>query len=167
MKTWGIGSKIGFVAMGALLMTACAHQAATTTTTTAPATVNGPPPGSQADFMQNVGDRVFFDYDRYDIKEEGRSVLQRQAAFLKMYAKYTVTVEGHCDERGTREYNLALGSRRASAVKDYLVSLGIDGARLATISYGKERPVCVESSEDCWGKNRRGVSVLGQKSPGT
>jgi peptidoglycan-associated lipoprotein len=165
MIKWGL--KLGLVAVAALALTGCATKQATTTTTTTPAGPSGPAVGSIGDFTQNVGDRVFFDYDRYDIKDEGRSTLQRQAAFFKMYKQYSATVEGHCDERGTREYNLALGARRAEAVKSYLVSLGIDAARLSTISYGKERPVCVESIEDCWSKNRRGVSVLLSKGPGT
>ncbi len=166
MKHWGL--RLGLVALTALALSACAtKQAATTTTSTPTSTAqNTAPPGSVRDFTENVGDRVFFDYDRYDLKDEGRAALQRQAAFLKQYRQHSATVEGHCDERGTREYNLALGSRRAEAVKDYLVSLGIDSARLATISYGKERPVCVESAESCWGTNRRGVTVLTTK-PGS
>ena len=164
MINWGL--KLGLVAVTALALTACATKQATTSTTTTSPEQTGPASGSVGDFTQNVGDRVFFDYDRYDIKEEGRSTLQRQAAFFKMYKQYSVTVEGHCDERGTREYNLALGARRAEAVRSYLISLGVDAARLSTISYGKERPVCVESVEDCWSKNRRGVSVLTARGPG-
>lgn len=166
MMHWGL--KLGLVAVTALALSACATKQAATTTTSTPTSSgsSGPAAGSIGDFTQNVGDRVFFDYDRYDLKDEGRQTLQRQAAFLKQYRQYSVTIEGHCDERGTREYNLGLGSRRAEAVKDYLVSLGIDGARLATISYGKERPVCVESVESCWSTNRRGVSVLTTK-PGS
>lgn len=166
MKTWGM--KLGVVALTALALTACATKQAATTSSTGPATTGSTfAPGSVEQFTQEVGDRVFFDYDRYDIKDEGRQTLQRQAAFLKQYPKYSVTIEGHCDERGTREYNLALGSRRAEAVKDYLVSLGADPKKLSTISYGKERPVCVQSAEDCWAQNRRGVTVLTTKGPGT
>jgi peptidoglycan-associated lipoprotein len=117
-------------------------------------------PGSAEDLRVNVGDTVHFDYDKYDILDSDRTVLQRQAAWLARYPAVRVTVEGHCDERGTREYNLALGARRANAVKEYLVSLGVSGGRLETISYGKERPMCTESSESCWAQNRRGVTTI-------
>ncbi|HEX2592480.1 MAG TPA: peptidoglycan-associated lipoprotein Pal [Rhizomicrobium sp.] len=117
-------------------------------------------PGSAEDLRVNVGDTVHFDYDRYDIADSDRATLQRQAAWLAKYPSVRVTVEGHCDERGTREYNLALGARRANAVKEYLVSLGASSSRIDTISYGKERPMCTESSEDCYAQNRRGVTVV-------
>jgi peptidoglycan-associated lipoprotein len=117
-------------------------------------------PGSREDFIQNVGDRVFFDFDRSDIKPEGQQVLQRQADWLKTYGNVTVTVEGHCDERGTREYNLALGERRAVAVRNALAALGVARSRLSTISYGKERPAVVGSNEAAWAQNRRGVTVI-------
>jgi peptidoglycan-associated lipoprotein len=117
-------------------------------------------PGSLQDFQVNVGDRVFFAYDKTDLDDRARTVLQKQAAWLQRFGAVTLTLEGHCDERGTREYNLALGARRAQAVKDYLASLGVSGARLDTISYGKERPVCVESNDACWAQNRRGVSTI-------
>ena len=112
------------------------------------------------DAIQNVGDRVFFDFDKSDIKPEGRTVLQRQADWLKKYPNVTVTVEGHCDERGTREYNLALGERRATAVKKMLTALGVAANRVSTISYGKERPAVVGSTEAAWAQNRRGVTVI-------
>jgi peptidoglycan-associated lipoprotein len=121
---------------------------------------SGPAPGSPQDFIQNVGDRVFFDFDKSDIKPEGRTVLQRQADWLKKFPNVTVTVEGHCDERGTREYNLALGERRATAVKKMLVALGVAPNRVSTISYGKERPAVVGSNEAAWAQNRRGVTVI-------
>jgi len=117
-------------------------------------------PGSEEDLRVNVGDTVHFDYDKYDILDADRGVLQRQADWLKKYPSVRVTVEGHCDERGTREYNLALGARRANAVKEYLVSLGVSAGRLETISYGKERPICTESNEGCWAQNRRAVTVV-------
>ena len=117
-------------------------------------------PGSAEDLRVNVGDTVHFDYDAYNITEEGRSVLQRQAAWLQKYPSVRVTIEGHCDERGTREYNLALGARRANAVKEYLASLGVSAGRVDTISYGKERPICTESDESCWAQNRRGVTTI-------
>ena len=116
-------------------------------------------PGSQQDLVVNVGDRVFFDFDKFDLKPPARATLERQAAWLKQYPQNTVTVEGHCDERGTREYNLALGERRANAAKNYLVSLGIAASRVKTISYGKERPVALGSNEAAWSQNRRAVTV--------
>ena len=117
-------------------------------------------PGSVGDFRQNVGDRVFFDTDMSTINDEGRQTLNRQAEWLKKYSNYQVTIEGHCDERGTREYNLALGERRANAARQYLIAQGVPAARLKTISYGKERPDPVGSDEAAWARNRRAVSAL-------
>jgi len=117
-------------------------------------------PGSAQDFQQNVGDRVFFDFDKSAIKPEGQQTLQRQAQWLQRYPNVTVTVEGHCDERGTREYNLALGERRATAVRNALVALGVSANRVKTISYGKERPAVLGSNEAAWAQNRRGVTVI-------
>lgn len=124
---------------------------------TAPA---GPAPGSSEDFVVNVGDRVFFAFDSSELSSEARTTLEKQAFWLRKYPQATVTVEGHADERGTREYNLALGERRAASARDYLVSLGVDPSRLATISYGKERPAVSGSSEEAWAQNRRGVTVI-------
>lgn len=117
-------------------------------------------PGSIDDLVLNVGDRVFFDYDRADLKSEAKSTLERQASWLKQYRNFNITVEGHADERGTREYNLALGEKRASAMKDYLVSLGVASSRINTISFGKERPAVLGSDESSWAQNRRGVTVI-------
>ena len=117
-------------------------------------------PGSVADFRQNVGDRVFFDTDQSTIRQDGREVLNRQAEWLKKYTNYQITMAGHCDERGTREYNLALGERRANAAKQYLVAQGIPASRIQTISYGKERPDPVGSDEAAWARNRRAVTEL-------
>ena len=117
-------------------------------------------PGSVEDFQVNVGDRVFFDYDSYEIRADAQDTLNRQAAWLGQYGNYAITVEGHCDERGTREYNLALGERRANAVRNYLVAQGVDPNRIQTISYGKERPEIADSNELAWAQNRRGVTVL-------
>jgi len=117
-------------------------------------------PGSVRDFTVNVGDTIHFDYDRYAIRNTDRSVLQRQASWLLKYPNVRVTLEGNCDERGTREYNLALGARRAEAVKEYLGELGVPLARMSTVSYGKERPVCTQSDETCWAQNRRGVTTI-------
>jgi len=117
-------------------------------------------PGSIGDFRQNVGDRVFFDTDMSTIREDGRQTLNRQAEWLKKYTNYPVTIEGHCDERGTREYNLALGERRANAARQYLIAQGIPASRIKTISYGKERPDPVGSDEAAWARNRRAVTEL-------
>jgi peptidoglycan-associated lipoprotein len=152
----------------ALLLAACETTPETTTntggtgssTTTAPMTATrGPVPGSKEDFVANVGDRVFFAFDKSDLSADARRTLDRQAAWLKQWSNQRLTVEGHCDERGTREYNLALGERRANAVKDYLAASGVSASRLSTISYGKERPVVLGSNEAAWAQNRRGVSV--------
>jgi peptidoglycan-associated lipoprotein len=116
--------------------------------------------GSQQDLAATAGDRVYFAYDKSDISPEARAILTKQSDWLKKNANVTVTVEGHCDERGTREYNLALGERRATAVKNVLVALGIPANRVSTISYGKERPAVVGSTEAAWAQNRRGVTVV-------
>ncbi|MEM8797158.1 MAG: peptidoglycan-associated lipoprotein Pal [Pseudomonadota bacterium] len=117
-------------------------------------------PGTPKDFVVNVGDRVLFDTDSSQINAAGRATLDRQAQWLLQYSNYTFTVEGHADERGTREYNLALGGRRAAAAKNYLVSKGVSAARIKTVSFGKERPVAVCNDISCWSQNRRAVSVL-------
>ncbi|HET7086918.1 MAG TPA: peptidoglycan-associated lipoprotein Pal [Rhizomicrobium sp.] len=117
-------------------------------------------PGSAEDFRVNVGDTVHFAFDQYNVEDNDKAILGRQAAWLAKYPSVRVTIEGHCDERGTREYNLALGARRANAVKEYLVSQGVSTARLETVSYGKERPVCTQSDESCWTQNRRGVTTI-------
>jgi peptidoglycan-associated lipoprotein len=117
-------------------------------------------PGSQQDFVVNVGDRVFFQEDQSDLTAQSQATLGRQAQWLQAYPRYTVTIEGHADERGTREYNIALGARRAQAVREYLMSQGIGGNRMRTISYGKERPVATCNDSSCWSQNRRAVTVL-------
>ena len=124
------------------------------------APVNGVVPGTQQDLVVNVGDRVFFGYDQIDLSGEARSTLERQAAWLKQYPNVNITVEGHADERGTREYNLALGEKRANSTKSYLMSLGVDSVRINTISYGKERPAVPEASASAWSQNRRAVTVV-------
>ena len=110
-----------------------------------------------------IGD-IYFDFDRYDLKEESRQRLQKNAEFLKSRPNFVVTIEGHCDERGTNDYNIALGDRRANAAKDYLISLGVSANRLRTVSYGEERPTCTESNESCWWRNRRGEFHLSGRS---
>jgi peptidoglycan-associated lipoprotein len=117
-------------------------------------------PGSVQEFNQTVGDRVFFTTDQTDLSSTAQATLDKQAAWLNQYNKYSFTIEGHADERGTREYNFALGSRRAQAVHDYLVAKGISPSRMRTISYGKERPVAVCDDISCWSQNRRAVTVL-------
>jgi len=120
----------------------------------------GSGPGSYQEFSSQVGDRVFFETDQTDVNDRGAAVLDKQAAWLNRYARYNFTVEGHADERGTREYNFALGSRRAESVKNYLISKGVSASRIKTISYGKERPVAVCDDISCWSQNRRAVTVL-------
>ena len=127
----------------------------------------GPTAGSREDFVVNVGDRVFFDFDKFDLKPDAQSTLKKQAAWLQKYPNVAVTVEGHADERGTREYNLALGERRANAVKDYLSALGVAKTRVKTISYGKERPVALGHDEAAWAQNRRAVTTLTSGVPGS
>ncbi len=121
---------------------------------------SGPIPGSQEDLVQNVGDRVFFEYDSAVLTPDGRRTLERQAEWLRLFPEHNVMIEGHCDERGTREYNLALGERRASAARDYLIAFGMDPARVTTTSYGKERPYALGHNEESWSLNRRSVTVV-------
>ncbi len=133
----------------------------TTTTTDSGATADtGPAPGTQEDLVVNVGDRVFFAFDSYELSAEAQETLRRQAEWLQTYGDVSVTVEGHCDERGTREYNLALGEQRATAAKNFMVALGVDPGRVTTISYGKERPAVLGSDESAWAQNRRGVTLV-------
>ncbi|MGO4870636.1 MAG: peptidoglycan-associated lipoprotein Pal [Roseiarcus sp.] len=117
-------------------------------------------PGSVQEFASSVGDRVFFDTDSTELTATGQATLDKQAAWLNQYPRYTFTIEGHADERGTREYNFALGARRAETTKDYLIAKGVSAARMKTISYGKERPVAVCNDISCWSQNRRAVTVL-------
>lgn len=118
-------------------------------------------PGSTQDFIVNVGDRVFFDSDSTDLSPTATATLDKQAQWLSQYPRYAVTIEGHADERGTREYNFALGARRAQVARDYLAAKGVNAGRMKTISYGKERPVAVCDDISCWSQNRRAVTVLG------
>jgi len=128
-----------------------------------PAPQTGPIPGSRADFLQQAGtDTIHFGTDLYDIDAESQAILSRQAQWLAKNPNVAVTIEGHCDERGTREYNLALGDRRANAAKNYLVNAGVSASRLSVISYGKERPVATGSDEGSWAQNRRAVTVVPQ-----
>ena len=117
-------------------------------------------PGSQEDLIVNVGDRVFFNYDSSELDGDAQELLQDQVAWLKQYSDVSVIIEGHCDERGTREYNLALGEKRAQAVKNYMTSLGISSSQISTISFGKERPAVVGSNDGAWSQNRRSVTTV-------
>jgi len=117
-------------------------------------------PGSQEDLIVNVGDRVFFNYDSSELDTDAQELLQDQVAWLKQYSDVSVIIEGHCDERGTREYNLALGEKRAQSVKNYIINLGISADRVSTISYGKERPAVVGSNDGAWAQNRRSVTIV-------
>jgi peptidoglycan-associated lipoprotein len=121
---------------------------------------DGPAPGTQQDLVVNVGDRVFFGYDRYDLSREAQLTIERQAEWMKIYSNVNLIIEGHADERGTREYNLALAERRANSIKNYLGALGLNVNRLTVISYGKERPAVLGSNEAAWAQNRRGVIVV-------
>jgi peptidoglycan-associated lipoprotein len=155
------GARIAAVLAAALTITACANQAADNANGGAGAAAT---PGSQQDFVVNVGDRVFFETDQTDLSQVARETLDKQAQWLTNYSQYTFTIEGHADERGTREYNIALGARRAQSVRDYLISRGVQAGRMRTISYGKERPVAVCNDISCWSQNRRAVTVLNASS---
>jgi peptidoglycan-associated lipoprotein len=161
MKVMSIvrGIKFAAVVMGALAIAACAKQQPDQTAMAGAAT-----PGSQQDFVVNVGDRVFFDTDSSELSPLARATLDKQAQWLNNYNRYAFTIEGHADERGTREYNIALGARRAQTVREYLISRGVQAQRMRTISYGKERPVAVCNDISCWSQNRRAVTVLNQSS---
>lgn len=154
------------VALAVAFLAACsstsdeAGAAAGTGAGTAPASAAAYAPGSAAEFQAVVGDRVFFDFDSYALTAPAQDALRKQAAWLKQYPERKLTVEGHADERGTREYNLALGERRANSVREFLLTQGVNGARLKVVSYGKERPTCTDAAEACWSQNRRGVSVV-------
>ncbi|MFO1082612.1 MAG: peptidoglycan-associated lipoprotein Pal [Reyranellaceae bacterium] len=140
-----------------LFVVGCSSEQQASSSASASTTVT---PGSAADFSQNVGDRVYFQTDESTLRDDARQTLGRQAEWLKKYTNYQITVAGHCDERGTREYNLALGERRANAARQYLVAQGIPAARIKTISYGKERPDPAGSDEQAWALNRRAVTEL-------
>src|SRR5262249_42575383 len=124
------------------------------------AQTTGPAPGSQEDLVANVGDRVFFDFDKSALKDEGKGTLDRQAAWLAKYPQNNVQVAGNCDERGTEEYNIALGQRRANASRDYLVAKGVASSRITTISYGKDRPTALGSNEQAWAQNRNAITSV-------
>jgi peptidoglycan-associated lipoprotein len=156
-------ARVAAAIVAALAMAACA-KSPTGEDVGALANASAATPGSQQDFVVNVGDRVFFSSDSSELTPQSIATLDKQAQWLRTYAQYSFIVEGHADERGTREYNIALGARRAQAVHDYLVSRGVQAHRMRTISYGKERPVAVCDDISCWSQNRRAVTVLNASS---
>jgi len=152
------GAKFAAIVVAGLAIAGCAKQGEQG------AIANAATPGSQQDFVVNVGDRVFFETDSSELSEQARATLDKQAQWLSNYTQYAFTIEGHADERGTREYNIALGARRAETVREYLTSRGVSPQRMRTISYGKERPVALCNDISCWSQNRRAVTVLNQSS---
>jgi peptidoglycan-associated lipoprotein len=153
------GAKFVAVIVATLVIAGCAKQA-----TDQDSMAGAAAPGSQQDFVVNVGDRVFFETDSSELTPQARATLDKQAQWLGQYNRYAFTIEGHADERGTREYNIALGARRAETVREYLISRGLPAQRMRTISYGKERPVALCNDISCWSQNRRAVTVLDQSS---
>ena len=153
---WSLLAALGL----SLALGACAKNPADSDAINGAAYGAGAGPGSFQEFSSSVGDRVFFETDQTDLTSQGEATLDKQAQWLNRYSRYNFTVEGHADERGTREYNFALGSRRDENVKNYLVSKGVSASRMKTISYGKERPVAVCDDISCWSQNRRAVTVL-------
>ena len=154
-------ARLAAVLVAALAISACANKPEENAQASAAGMAT---PGSQQDFVVNVGDRVFFETDSSELTPQSRATLDKQAQWLTNYNQYAFTLEGHADERGTREYNIALGARRAQTVRDYLTSRGIQANRMRTISYGKERPVAVCNDISCWSQNRRVVTVLNASS---
>src|SRR3979411_298803 len=153
-------ARVAAILFAGLAMAACANKPNDPTSGLGSAAS----PGSQQDFVVNVGDRVFFETDSTELTPQSRATLDKQAQWLQTYSQYAFTIEGHADERGTREYNIALGARRSQAVRDYLTARGIQAGRVRTISYGKERPVAVCDDISCWSQNRRAVTVLNASS---
>jgi peptidoglycan-associated lipoprotein len=174
MQSWNLGFKGICVAAAVLLLAACEtpqEDAADTgakgqapqqtiATSQTPAKIEGPTPGSQEELDLAVGSLIYFDFDKYDLKPEARATIERWVQWLEQNPSVTVTIEGHADERGTREYNLGLGERRATSARNYLIALNVDAGRIGTISYGKERPVCATSNEACWSQNRRDHMIV-------
>ena len=152
--------KYGLAVALALALGACAKNSADSDALNGAASAVGGAPGSFQDFSANVGDRVFFETDSTELTPTAQATLDKQATWLSRYVSYSFTVEGHADERGTREYNFALGARRGETTKNYLIAKGVAQTRIKTISYGKERPVAVCDDISCWSQNRRAVTVL-------
>jgi len=158
------GAKFAAMIAAGLSLAACANNPNAMNGANAGLGAGNAAPGSAQDFVVNVGDRVFFESDSSELTPQSIATLDKQAQWLGRYNRYAFTIEGHADERGTREYNIALGARRAQAVRDYLASRGIHPGRMRTVSYGKERPVAVCNDISCWSQNRRAVTVLGATS---
>jgi peptidoglycan-associated lipoprotein len=153
--------RAGVAALGLMSLAACATKPKyEPALPPAPPVQTGPIPGSEQDFIVNVGDRAYFDFDQYSIRDDARPVLEAQAAWLARYPTVQVRIEGNCDERGTREYNFALGARRAEAVRSFLVAHGVPAGRITTISYGKERPLDLGHDESAWAKDRNAHTAL-------
>jgi peptidoglycan-associated lipoprotein len=155
------GAKLAAALIVALMAAGCANKPLDQS---ANAMASSAAPGSQQDFVVNVGDRVFFETDSTELTPQAQATLDKQAQWLQTYNRYAFTIEGHADERGTREYNIALGARRAQVTREYLTARGVEGSRMRTISYGKERPVAVCNDISCWSQNRRAVTVLNASS---
>jgi len=154
-----MNSKILGALAAVALLAACANQN-TGATSGAGAATSGPVPGSEEDLVANVGDRVFFDFNASSLKTDARATLDRQSAWLAKYPQVNVQVAGNCDDRGTEEYNLALGQRRANSSRDYLVARGVAGSRISTISYGKDRPTAMGDNEQAWAQNRNTITSV-------
>lgn len=154
--------RLGLIACAPLFVAACANkEVQPDSAQLGPGGAGGPiTPGTQRDFATNVGDIVYFSTDSTDLTPEARQTLQKQSQWLRQYPQFTITIEGHADERGTREYNIALGARRATTVRGFLAQNGVNASRIRTISYGKERPVAVCDDISCWSQNRRAQTVL-------
>ena len=152
--------KLKFLGIASIVLLAACSNSDSSSSTGAGAGAGNIRPGSQEDLVANVGDRVFFDFDRSNIRADQRPVLQRQAEWMGRFPEVQVLVEGHTDERGTREYNLALGQRRANATRDVLAAGGVNPSRISTISFGKDQPAALGSDESAWAQNRRAVTVV-------
>ena len=155
-----MNSKLLGALVAAALLAACSNKNNEGAQTGAGAATAGPVPGSEEDLVANVGDRVFFDFDRSNLKDDARATLDRQAGWLGKYPQVNVQVAGNTDDRGTEEYNLALGQRRANSARDYLVARGVAGSRVTTISYGKDRPTALGDNEEAWAQNRNAITSV-------
>jgi peptidoglycan-associated lipoprotein len=162
------GSKVALALAGMIVLAGCSKsEKPDLLTQNGPNSATSVAPGSERDFIVNVGDRVYFLVDQTTLTPEGMETLRRQAQWLNQYPGVNIQVEGHADERGTREYNIALSARRATATREFLISQGVNASRIATLAYGKERPVALCDAESCWAQNRRSVTVItGGAQPG-
>ena len=162
------GSKVALALAGMIVLAGCSKsEKPDLLTQNGPNSATSVAPGSERDFIVNVGDRVYFLVDQTTLTPEGMETLRRQAQWLNQYPNVRIQVEGHADERGTREYNIALSARRATATREFLISQGVNASRIATLAYGKERPVALCDAESCWAQNRRSVTVItGGAQPG-